>query len=197
LRGDRRDFIRLMTSSALAAALVPGYVSAEDEKAETGKEEKLKPGAVEVPQRSRAETALALMGEYGSCCSGVLGAYASEFGIEGNLVGGLGRGMAGGIGGLGNVCGAVSGAILVIGLKTTNEENIHDMQAGLKSMEIVRDFVARFEERHSSIQCRDLIGCDISSTEKSAAAMKNGAFADCPKFVASAAAILDEMFPGG
>lgn len=189
MKRDRRDFIKVMTSSAIAAALVPGYVS--------GEEKGTKPGAEEAPAMSRAEAALSLMGEYGSCCSGVLGAYATEFGLESGHVAGLGRGMAGGIGGLGGVCGAVSGAILVIGLKTTNEENIHDMDAGFKSMETVREFVAKFEERHASIQCRELIGCDISSREKSMAAMKEGAFADCPKFVASAVEILDEMFPGG
>lgn len=76
----------------VAPTLVPAYVSAQ--------EGKTKPGAEEVPQKSRAETALSLMGEYGSCCSGVLGAYAPEFGLESGHVAGLGRGMAGGIGGL-------------------------------------------------------------------------------------------------
>jgi C_GCAxxG_C_C family probable redox protein len=105
--------------------------------------------------------------------------------------------MAGGIGGLGNVCGAVSGAIMVIGLKMTNEENIQDMDAGFETMTKAREFVDRFEKLHSSIQCRDLIGYDISSREKSEIAMKEGAFSNCPGYVMSAAAILDEMFPGG
>jgi C_GCAxxG_C_C family probable redox protein len=190
VKRDRRDFIKLMTSSAIAAALVPGYVSG-------GEEKKAKPAADDAPQMSRGETALALMGKYGSCCSGVLGAYAGEFGLDDGHVAGLGRGMAGGIGGLGNVCGAVSGAILVIGLKTTSEENLQDMDAGFETMAKAREFVDRFEKLHSSIQCRELIGHDISSREKSEIAMKEGAFANCPGYVASAATILDEMFPGG
>ncbi|MBU1698862.1 MAG: C-GCAxxG-C-C family protein [Candidatus Eisenbacteria bacterium] len=145
---------------------------------------------------NRGEKANSLMQEYGSCCSGVLGAFVTELGLEMDTVAGLGRGMAGGIGGLGHICGAVSGAILAIGLKTTNKDNIHDMQAGFETMEKVREFVTRFEEQHSSIICKDLIGCDISSQEKSAVAMKNGAFANCPKYVESAANILDEMLNG-
>lgn len=101
--------------------------------------------------------------------------------------------MAGGMGGLGNVCGAVSGAVMVIGLKTTNEDNIHDMEARFETMDTVKEFIARFEEQHSSIECRELIGHDISTREKSAAAMKENAFANCPKFVESAVTILDDI----
>ena len=175
-----------MTSSALAASLLPLY----------GSDAKSEPTSSPEGDNdmNKGEKANSLMQEYGSCCSGVLGAFAPELGIEMNTVAGLGRGMAGGIGGLGHVCGAVSGAILAIGLKMTNEENIHDMQAALGSMETVKEFVTRFEEQHSTILCRDLIGCDISSPEKSAAAMENGSFKNCPMYVESAAMILDEMF---
>ena len=185
MKRDRRDFLKIMTSSALTASLVPWCVSCG--------ETKTKPGAEGVSQKSRAEEALSLMREYGSCCTGVLAAYAPELGMEKDLAAGAGRGMAGGIGGLGNVCGAVSGAVLVIGLKTTNENNIHDMEAGYKTMETVREFVARFEEQHSSIKCRELIGHDISTWEKSEAAMKENAFANCPRFVESAVTILDDI----
>lgn len=185
MKRDRRDFLKIMTSCALTASLVPWCVSCE--------EKKPKSGAEGDSQKSRVEEALSLMREYGSCCTGVLGAYASELGMEKNLAAGLGRGMAGGIGSLGNVCGAVSGAVLAIGLKTTNENNIHDMEAGYKTMETVREFVARFEQQHSSIMCRELIGHDISTREKSEAAMKENAFANCPKFVESAVTILDDI----
>ena len=186
MKRDRRDFLKIMTSCALTTSLVPLCVSCG--------EKKPKPGAEGVSQKSRAEEALSLMREYGSCCSGVLAAYAPELGMEKDLAAGVGRGMAGGIGGLGNVCGAVSGAVLVIGLKTTNENNIHDMEAGYKTMETVREFVARFEEQHSSIKCRELIGHDISTREKGEAAMKENAFVNCPKFVESAVTILDDIF---
>ena len=101
--------------------------------------------------------------------------------------------MAGGISGLGNVCGAVSGAVTVIGLKTTNESNIHDMEAGFKTMKKVREFVNRFEEKRSSIICRKLIGHDIITVEKREAAIKDNAFANCPGFVASAVTIPDDI----
>jgi C_GCAxxG_C_C family probable redox protein len=188
MKGDRRDFLKVVTSCACTAALVPLLESCAKKESDQGAEE--------ISQQSRAERALALMQKYGSCCTGVLAAYSSELGMEEELAAGLGRGMAGGIGGLGNVCGAVSGAVLVLGAKSTNKDNIHDMEAGFKTMATVREFVSRFEEQHSSIICRELIGCDISTPEKSMAAMKNGAFADCPGYVESAATIVDEILGG-
>ncbi len=182
---DRRNFLKIMTSSALAVALVPRCMSGEEKETE--------PGDESASQKSRAEKALTLMREYGSCCTGVLAAYATGLGMETELAARVGRGMAGGIGGLGNVCGAVSGAVMVIGLKTTNKDNIRDMDTGLKTMGTVREFIARFEERHNSIKCRELTGHDLSSPEKSAAAMKENAFVNCPKYIESAVTILDDI----
>jgi C_GCAxxG_C_C family probable redox protein len=183
---DRRDFLKIMTSTTLAASLLPSVLAA-------GKQEP-KPEAENVSPESKAENALAMMQRYGSCCTGVLAAFAAECGLAEDLAAGLGRGMAGGIGGLGHVCGAVSGAALVIGLKTTNQDNILDKAAGFTTMARIREFMDRFEARHSSILCRELIGCDISTPEKSMAAMKANAFANCPGYVESAVTILEEMF---
>jgi C_GCAxxG_C_C family probable redox protein len=188
MKRDRRNFLKVMTSSAIATALVPWCVSGEEKETEPGEEG--------VSQKNRVEKALSLMQEYGSCCTGVLAAYAPELGMETDLAARVGRGMAGGIGGLGNVCGAVSGAVMVIGLKTTNKDNIHNMETGLKTMETVRKFIARFEEQHNSIKCRELTGHDLSTPEKSAAAMKENAFVNCPKYVESAVTILDGILSG-
>lgn len=185
MKRDRRDFLKVVTSGVLTASLVPLGVA--------GEETEEKQAAEENPRMTRGEKALSCMQKYGSCCSGVLAAYASEAGMDPDLAGAAGRGMAGGIGGLGNVCGAVSGAVMAIGLKTTKGNNIHDVETGFKVMELAREFVSRFEEEHSSIQCRELIGYDISSTEKSMLAMKENAFAKCPGYVESATQILDDL----
>jgi hypothetical protein len=67
------------------------------------------------------------------------------------------------------------------------------MEAGFATMETVKEFIARFEAQHSSIECRELVGHDISTREKSAAAMKENAFVNCPKYVESAVTILDDI----
>jgi C_GCAxxG_C_C family probable redox protein len=185
MKKDRRDFIKIMTTCAFTASLAPLCVA--------GSERTPKLGIKEVCQESKVEEALSNMRKYGSCCTGVLATYSPELGIEKDLAAGLGRGMAGGIGGLGHVCGAVSGAVMVIGLKMTNSANVTDRAEGFKTMETAKEFVSKFEELHSSITCRELIGHDISTKEKSETAMKTNAFAKCPKFVESAVTILDDI----
>lgn len=128
-----------------------------------------------------------------NCCQSVLAAYAPELGMDKIIALRAAQGMPG-IGGLGNVCGAVSGATLVIGLKTMNENNIHDSEARAKTRETVQEFVARFKNIHSSIKCRELLGYDISTREKLQAAIKDKAFDRCPKFIESAVDILEELF---
>ncbi|MFC2161815.1 C-GCAxxG-C-C family protein [Acidobacteriota bacterium] len=185
MKKDRRDFIKMITVGAITASLGPLGAS--------GRENTAKPSTEEVPQKNRVEEALSNMQKYGSCCTGVLATYSPDLGIEKDLAAGLGRGMAGGIGGLGHVCGAVSGAIMVIGLKTTDKNNINDMAAGFKTMETAKEFVSKFEEKHSTIKCRELIGHDISTPEGIESAMQANAYSNCPKFVASAVTILDEI----
>jgi C_GCAxxG_C_C family probable redox protein len=185
MKADRRDFLKVMTSCAFAATLVPLLGASAENKQDQG--------ADETSVLSRPEKALSLMQKYGSCCTGVLAAFAPELGMEEELAAGLGRGMAGGVGSMGKVCGAVSGATMVIGAKMTNKDNINDMEAGMKIMDTVKEFAAKFEEQHSSIICRELIGRDISTPEKRQAAMEAKAYANCPKYVQTAAAIVDEM----
>ncbi|MHC4405339.1 MAG: C-GCAxxG-C-C family protein [Planctomycetota bacterium] len=205
---SRRDFITA-TSVGVAAASALGALGIQsghaeesgnaDEKPGAVQSEKLscgketpEPGAGGVSRKSKVEEAHILLGKYANCCTAVLAAYAPELGMERDLAVRATRGMPG-IGLLGNVCGAISGATLAIGLKTTNEDNIYDTEARHKTCEIVRAFVARFEERHSSIKCRDLLGHDISTRAKLQAARKADAFANCPRFVESAVSILDEV----
>ena len=71
---------------------------------------------------------------------------------------------------------------------------INDPEAKGKTSETVKEFVARFEKRHSSIKCRELLGRDISTRENLQAAAKDNAFANCPRFVGSAVEILEELF---
>jgi C_GCAxxG_C_C family probable redox protein len=138
MKKHRRDFLKIMTSSALTTSLVPLGVCHG--------EKKPKPDPEGVSQKSRVEQAHSLLAEYGNCCTSVLAAYASELGMKKGLAVRATRGMPG-IGLLGQVCGAVSGATMVIGLKTTNENNIHNTEARNKTFKTVREFVARFEER--------------------------------------------------
>jgi C_GCAxxG_C_C family probable redox protein len=140
----------------------------------------------------KVEEAQAMFGTYGNCCAAVLAAYGPEFGMEKELAVRVTRGMPG-IGLLGDACGTVTGAALVIGLATTNSDNIGDNEAGFRTCQLVQQFIAAFKDRHQSTECGDLLGHDISTPEQFAEAAQANAFTVCPGYVETAVRILNTL----
>ena len=88
-------------------------------------------------------------------------------------------------------CGAVTGALMVIGLKhgKSNTEEEHLKQI---SYDLVRKFTGMFEARNKTIKCRDLIGIDISTKEGLEKAREMGLFTSlCAKHVQDAVEITE------
>ncbi len=121
-----------------------------------------------------------------TCCGGPLG-LPREVALQ--VAGPLGGGLAG----LGHVCGAVSGALMTIGLKHA-KLTAQDEQGKQRSYQFAQEFVRRFVKRNGSIVCRDLIGCDISTPEGMQKARDQGVFKTlCPKLVRDGAEIVGEL----
>lgn len=149
-------------------------------------------GAEATSQRSKVEIAISLLRKYHSCCTAVFAAYAPELGVKELFAARLTQAMPG-IGCSGNVCGTVSGAALIIGLKTTNKDNIDDWESHQTTCEMIREFIDKFENIYQSTQCRDILGHDINSREKFKNAVEKGYFEQCPKVIENAVNILDEV----
>jgi C_GCAxxG_C_C family probable redox protein len=101
--------------------------------------------------------------------------------------------FGGGMGRMGETCGAVTGAFMVIGLKY-GKVKAKDEEARDRTYEMVREFVPRFQSRHGSIRCKELLGYDLSNPQEGEAAKKKGLFGTlCPQLVRDAAEILEEI----
>jgi C_GCAxxG_C_C family probable redox protein len=146
--------------------------------------EKAKPHKVELTLESFREG--------WNCTQAVLSTYGPQFGLDREsavrIAAAFGSGM-----GMGETCGAVTGALMVIGLKHAKRNN-----GGLfsrdKTEDITREFVARFKARNETTECRELLGCDVNSREGLKTAKKEKHFKKrCPKFVQDAAEILEEL----
>lgn len=103
--------------------------------------------------------------------------------------------------GLGLTCGAVNGALMVLGL-AAGPASEDDRQARFLSYDRGAEFARRFADRHGSLACRDLMGADMTTLEGRQQARDQGQFARiCPEVVRSAAEILQDMLsarePGG
>ena len=91
----------------------------------------------------------------------------------------------------GEICGAASGAILVIGL-ANGQCDANDKQSKSDCYAKTVDFLNRFRDSNQSIVCRELLGCDISTDEGMERAQREGLFGTtCVAMVKSAAEILD------
>jgi C_GCAxxG_C_C family probable redox protein len=142
---------------------------------------------------TKSEIAAAAFKEGYNCSQAVLSAFAPEIGLEREAALRVATGFGGGIGRMAGTCGAVTGAVMVLGLRHGSVDP-GDRQAKEVAYTAVREFVRRFEEKHGTVTCAGLLGCDISRPEGLAAAREASLFAQrCPLFVADAARILEPM----
>jgi C_GCAxxG_C_C family probable redox protein len=141
---------------------------------------------------TKIEHAAACFDEGFSCSQSVLSAYADDLGLHRpaslKIAEAFGGGMA-----IGETCGAVTGALMVIGLKHGREQ-ADDAQSKDHTKELARRFVEEFRARHDTIVCKELLDIDISTPEGLQRARDDGLFESlCPVFVHDAAEILEGL----
>lgn len=105
----------------------------------------------------------------------------------------LAAGIGAGVAHEGNVCGAVSGAILALGVieNKMHTDAIEQKEAAYASAE---EFVRRFKKKYGTIICNVLTGIEMIDIEARKNAMKDGIFAKkCPSFVSDAVRIALEI----
>jgi len=141
---------------------------------------------------SNPDKAGAIFKEGFSCSQAVLAAYCEQFGLSEEQAYKIGSGFGGGMH-LDQTCGAVTGAFMVIGLKY-GRTRADDIEAKMNTAKKVVEFAKKFKARHGTVSCTELLGCNISTMDGYEEAKKRDLFKQaCPKYVISAAEILDEM----
>lgn len=128
-----------------------------------------------------------------NCSQSVLAAFCNEFGLRDEIAFKIACGFGGGMGRAAKTCGAVTGAFMIIGLKYGQTQS-NDKAAKERTYGLVREFADLFAKKHGSIECRELLACDISTPEGLKNANEKGFFKTvCPKCVESAVKILEEI----
>ena len=177
--------VSLKRLGAVGAAMVLGGAAATPPPAqrEPAKTDKDKPAA------NAVDLALARFGKGHSCAQAVFSAFAEQMGMDYQTAVKLSSGFGGGMG-MGSVCGAVTGAIMAIGLKYGGV----DPKAKGETAKLVREFIDRFKAQHRQLNCRDLLGCDLSTPEGRQTAKDKDLYATvCNGIVRDAARILNEL----
>ncbi len=136
------------------------------------------------------QTALARYDKGFSCSQSIFSAFAAQFGIAEDLALKIASPFGGGVARQGEVCGAVTGALMVIALKhgTITPEKKEEIY------KVSQEFIRRFEEKHGSIICRKLVGYNIRIPEEYQKARENNVFKkNCPGLVEDAAEIVKSL----
>ena len=97
----------------------------------------------------RAEKAAALFADGCNCAQAVFAAFADEFGLDEALAKRLACGLGGGVGRMREVCGAVSAAAMVLGMRFGPDK--------AAAYPVIQDFGAAFKAAAGSVVCRELL----------------------------------------
>jgi C_GCAxxG_C_C family probable redox protein len=142
---------------------------------------------------SQVEAAVAAFQDGCSCSQAILAAFCEPLGMDREAALRVAAGFGGGMGRLGETCGAVSGAVMVLGLKHGTPAP-QDRSAKERTYEQVRRFVKQFLARNGSIRCQELLDCDISTPEGFQSAKDRKLLTTiCPRLVRDAAEILEGL----
>jgi C_GCAxxG_C_C family probable redox protein len=142
---------------------------------------------------TKSDEALASFRNGFTCSSAVFSAFSDELGLDGDTAKKIACGFGAGISRTGNICGAVSGAIMVIGLKYGKTRQGDDA-ATEKTRAMVRTFMLEFTKRHGSVCCTELLGYNLGKPDEYEKARDSKLFVTkCPQLVGDAVAILKKI----
>ena len=127
-----------------------------------------------------------------NCAQSVAAVFCEKYGVDKNAVvtmcSGLGAGFRSG-----EICGAVSGAVLVIGFKY-GQNIVEDKAAKDNCNTKTVEFMNLFRTKNESVVCRDILGFDLSIKEEYEQAQEQNLFkTTCVDMVKSAVELLEEL----
>jgi C_GCAxxG_C_C family probable redox protein len=124
------------------------------------------------------------------CAESVLQVVAEQQGISSPLIPRIATGFCSGLARTGGPCGAVTGAVMAMGLLSGRDGGTEEV---LPCYEAVQRFLDRFQERFGAISCPGLIGVDLGTPEGRAAFEQQGLHDRCRGFVEGAASMVIEV----
>ena len=132
-----------------------------------------------------------------NCAQSVLWSFAEELGLDPETALKIACGFGAGLARRQEVCGAVSGGIMALGLRHGRGEG-QDRAATEETYARTRELMSRFEAQHGTCNCRLLLGgCDLT-TEEGRRTFKERDLLNtaCKPCVQTVVAILEDLAKG-
>ncbi len=141
--------------------------------------------------QTRIDQAVSTFSSGFNCAESIVSAYAESLGMDRRTAIRMACGLGAGMSRMSGICGAVSGAILVLGMEF-GRDHPYDEVSKEATYRNVRELCRRFEITHGSTGCANLLGVDISTDEGLEIARENDLFTNrCPRFVEEAARLIE------
>jgi len=99
-----------------------------------------------------------------NCAQSVVSVFAKDYEIDKVTLRLLSSGFGGGMGGMQNVCGAASGAFMILGLEY-GYADVSENHKKPQLYDIIQDFSKEFSKQNGHMRCYDLLGCDLNTEE--------------------------------
>lgn len=100
-----------------------------------------------------------------NCCQAVACAFSREVGVDEQILFKAGEGFGAGMGGMECTCGAVSGAVLLAGMKNSSGDAASPTKG--KTYQLSKAIVRDFEEKNGSVICKELKGVETKKVLRS------------------------------
>jgi len=141
----------------------------------------------------KSELAIDTFNKGFNCAQAVLTSHCEEYCLSDDIGKKISCGFGGGMGHIGEICGAVSGGIMLIGLKHGKNKD-SDNESKEKTYKLVKEYTNKFKNEFGSINCTELVKYDLSKEEELTKARESGIFKTlCPKLVKRAVEIIEEI----
>jgi C_GCAxxG_C_C family probable redox protein len=142
---------------------------------------------------TKANDAVTIFQQGFTCSQAVLSVFAEDFGLDRETALQISQGFGAGIAYTDDICGALSGAVMVIGLRY-GRIRADDTAAKEKTYAVVREFLREFKVRHGSVACTGLLGNNLSDPQQVLEVKKNKVvMARCPAFVRDAVKLVEKV----
>ena len=142
---------------------------------------------------SKSEKALKSFNEAFNCSQAVLSSFSEDFNMDEKTSIKIASAFGGGIARNGETCGAVTGALMAIGLKHFNTDLLPD-EAKMHVYSLSNRFMQEFKTRNGSVKCKELLGVDLSTDDgRKKMREENLSQKVCEKLVCDSAEILEKF----
>lgn len=130
------------------------------------------------------------------CAQAVLASFSEDFGLDERTALKISTGFGSGMGRMCEVCGALTGGFMVLGLKygKVNTDGSKYGPATELTYELTAKLADMFKQRYGTIFCRDLLGLDLSLQENRDIAVARNYFVErCGAYIQTSVEMVEEL----